>query len=116
VCATALSRRQCASEAPRRVRRPGFVIIPAAWLEALHTARPRPGAAVWVVAVRLLERFSIEKARTIRLSNNILMARGVWRDAKYDALDQLAAMGLISLEHGGVGCATRVTWLVDPNG
>jgi hypothetical protein len=99
---------------PRR-REQGFVVLPAKWLMALYSARPPVRGVTWIVAVRLIERFCIEKAQTIRLTNGVLAARGVGRQCKRLALEQLAALGLIRIEQRGLQ-APMVTWLVDPNG
>ncbi len=93
-------------------RKPGYVVIPADWLAALYR-NPPVSRAAWVVAVRLIELFQMQRQRTVMLSNGVLANRGVGRWRKREALRQLAGRGLISVTNLGTQAA-KVTWRVNP--
>jgi|SRR5580704_3427169 hypothetical protein len=99
--------------APRR--KPGYVVLPADWLAALYRTPNPASRAAWVVAVRLVELFQIQKVRTVMLANGTLTTRGVGRWRKYEALRELEGLGLIIVASHGRQ-AVSITWLVDPLG
>jgi hypothetical protein len=100
---------------PKPQKKPGYVQIPAAWLNIIHQAKPPLSGATWTVVIRLIELFTKCKSTTVTLANAILEARGVGRKGKMLALDRLVELGLIKTE-GNPKQAPRVTALVDPFG
>jgi hypothetical protein len=100
-------------------RKPGYITLPADWVEALKRATPHPP---WGVALYLVQRFIRErdkhgkKLRTLVVSNGNLEAWQIGREAKTRDLQMLEAVGLIEVELRGAGQSPRVTWLVNPEG
>jgi hypothetical protein len=102
-----------------RRRKPGYITLPADWIEALKRVMPHPP---WGVALYLVQRFIRErdkngnKLRTLVVSNGDLEAWRIGRNAKTRDLQMLEAVGLIKVEMLGSGQSPRVTWLAHPEG
>jgi hypothetical protein len=99
---------------PHSKRKVGFIITSADWLKVLRQARPPVNGATIMVAWHLIELWR-RHGRTVGLGNKVLKTHGVGRRRKSEALQRLAGLGLVECSQEGKR-ATRVTWLVDPNG
>jgi hypothetical protein len=85
--------------AAKRQKEPPFVKVPLWWAAAAVKATKTPKALVWI---RLLHLSWKAKSLTFPLPNGKLESDGVSRFAKYRALRELEAAGLIVVErrHG----------------
>jgi hypothetical protein len=117
--APAKARRRQQEEPFARRRKPGFIILPADWIEALKQVAPHPP---WGVALYLVQKFirsrdgNGKRVRTIVASNKTLKDWRIGADAKVRDLRIIETVGLIKIEPLKPGQSPRVTWLVDPEG
>ena len=93
-------------------RRGRFVRVPWAWWAILRQTKR---TATWNVAMYLLHEFWRNGSQRVRLANKALENRGVGRRAKWKALKDLEALGLVSVERHP-GKSLLVIWIVDPHG
>lgn len=66
-------------------------------LDWMHRAARLPGKALHV-ALTLWYLAGLQKSQTVKLASKPLVAMGVSRDAKYDALTRLTAAGLVTVD------------------
>ena len=83
------------SYAPAPEKSAGFIKgpLPLAWVQQ---AAGMPGKTLQV-GLTLWYLSGLQKSPTVRLASKPLEAMGVSRDAKYEALERLAAAGLVSI-------------------
>jgi hypothetical protein len=94
------------SATPRRRRTSDpFVTVPLAWAARAAKATNTKKALVWL---ELLYATWQSRNNSVVLSNGRLARAGVSRNAKYRALRELEAAGLVQMERRGRG-ASRVT-------
>jgi len=108
------------NKAKQRLARhkPGFIILPADWIEALKQVAPHPpwGVALYLVQKFVRSRENGKRVRTVAVSSNALEDWQIGPDAKVRDLRRIEAAGLIKIEQLKPGQLPRVTWLVDPEG
>jgi hypothetical protein len=101
-----------------RRRKPGYITLPADWIEALKRATPHPpwGVALYLVQKFIRSRENGKRVQTIAVSSNALEGWRIGPYAKVRDLRSIEAAGLIKIEPLKSGQLPRVTWLVDPEG
>jgi hypothetical protein len=80
---------------PQRPRKGHFVMLPLEWMYRLDSAHC---VATSKVAHHLLHQSFKDRRQTFRLASGVLALKGISRELKRRALEELEALGLVSVE------------------